>query len=163
MNTCIDYDSDEKDDEDEYAIMNFEEYYDERDFEGDDLENLMNKIDLNDDNISPLSFTTTIRGNRKLVCDGYSYVRDRGDYNLFQWKCNFSVRVKRADGKVVSVYCPGRCHTINDKCLKIVMSHQSSIGNRMHLPDPCLIECFVSIDECKKMEKIPMNNNVYQV
>ena len=115
-------DSSEENNADSYANK---DYYDERDFEEADLESMMTNIDINSENIQPLIFTTTIRGGRKLLCDGYSYVRDRGDFELTQWKCNFSVRVAGSEGKFKSLYCPGRCHSMNDKKIKIITEHQS--------------------------------------
>ena len=126
-------------------------------FEEDEICEMMNKIDLGD-NQSELKFKTTTKGGRKLLCDGYSYVRDRGDYNLTQRKCNFSARVARENGKLISVYCPGRCHTINDRQLKIVTAHQSLVVNRIHLPDPALPECFEALESTKEMAKNTTEN-----
>ena len=101
---------------------NDDEYFDEKDYEEEEhLDDMFNNIDLNSDNITPLQFTTTTKGGRKFLCDGYSYVRDRGDFDLTQWKCNFSVRVKDSKGKSTSVYCPGRCHTTNDRNIKVLL------------------------------------------
>ena len=114
---CSSTRSSDTDDSDFDVIFDGGDYYDERALEDDmmGIDGMLENINLNTDNISELCFTTTSRGGRKLLCDGNSYVRDRGDYDLTQWKCNFSVRVIRANGKAVSVYCPGRCHTFNDK------------------------------------------------
>ena len=92
------------------------------------------------------------------MCDGYSYVRDRGDFDLTQWKCNFSVRVKDANGKSRSVYCPGRCHTTNDRNMKIITEHQSIVVDKLHLPDLALMETFEALEKCKEMAKTTTEN-----
>ena len=51
--------------------------YDERDLEEEDLHEMMNKINICSDNVSDLQFVSTTRNGRKLIRDGYSYVRDR--------------------------------------------------------------------------------------
>jgi hypothetical protein len=157
---CSSNRSSDTDDSDDSLILNDVDYYDERAFEDDmrGIDGMLENINLNSDNISELQFSTTSRGGRKLLCDGYSYVRDRGDYELTQWKCNFSVRVIRANKKAVSVYCPGRCHTFNDKSMKIITHHQSSVGGKLHFPDPALIETFVSLEEAKIMAKNTTEN-----
>ena len=119
-------------------------YYDE-----DNLETLISKLDLNVEVNIPLTFVQTSRSGRKLIHDGYSYIKDRGDYKLTQWKCCFSVQV--FDGsKKKYVYCPGRCHTYNDSDLKIITNHNANF----HLPDPVETECLIVQDKMKIMEKI---------
>lgn len=157
---CSSTRSSDTDDSDFDVIFDGGDYYDERALEDDmmGIDGMLENINLNTDNISELCFTTTSRGGRRLLCDGYSYVRDRGDYDLTQWKCNFSVRVIRANGKAVSVYCPGRCHTFNDKSMKIITPHQSSVADKLHFPDPALIETFVSLEEAKNLAKNTTEN-----
>ena len=125
----------ECEDESKQDVDNEYEYYDEKQFEEENIEDIFSEININPDNISPLVFTTTNRKGRKLLCDGYSYVKDRGDFELTQWKCKFSVRIAVENNKQKSVYCPGGCHTINDRVMKTITEHHTIVADKLHLPD----------------------------
>ena len=56
-------------------------------YEEDNLDALMSKVDINLELNAKLTFVASNRGGRKLLHDGYSYVRDRGDFQQMQWKC----------------------------------------------------------------------------
>ena len=64
----------------------------------------------------------------------------------------------RANGKAVSVYCPGRCHTFDDKSMKIITPHQSSVADKLHFPDPALNETFVALEVAKNLAKNTTEN-----
>ena len=134
-----------------YVLQNNEEenfdeneYYDEH-----NLDSMMNNLNFNDVQLNArIEFVLTKRNSRKLLHEGYSYVKDRGEFECIQWKCTYVLAVKMDEnGKKNYKYCPGRVHTYNDRDLKFVTAHQ------IHLPDPVEKECLKVNAKMKEMAK----------
>ena len=132
--------------EDSTGCTNFDskQYYDD-----DNIDNLISQLDINIEKNVNLIFVKSSRGARKLIYDSYSYARDRGDIQQTQWKCDFNIKVVGENGKRKAVFCPGRCHTYNDRDIKIITEHNPSF----HLPDPVLEECLKAKDDIKELAK----------
>jgi hypothetical protein len=146
----LDNEDNESDTDDEIANSEYEkfEYYDE-----ENVSEVIVDFDPNVEKNVNLVFVKTNRNARKLVYDGYTYVLDRENDEISQWKCSFSVcvGVEEINGKkkYKYKYCPGRCHTLSDKDFKMVTNHESTF----HLPDPVAVECLVVEDKIKNLAK----------
>ena len=113
-----------KNDDDEDSNIDDNQFYDE-----DNLHSMLNNLNLNVELNADLKFVQTKRKARKLLHEGYTYVRDRGEFECIQWKCSYVLSVTAYEnGKRKYIYCPGRVHTYNDRDLKIVTEH------KLHLP-----------------------------
>ena len=88
-------------------------------YDKDNLDSLMNNFDLNVELNACFKFVKTIRNSRRLLYEGFSYVRDRGEFECIQWKCTHVLGVIfDENGKKKYKYCPGRVQTYNDRDLK---------------------------------------------
>jgi len=116
------------------------EYYDADYVDGANRE-VLEPEDANVEKYANLEFIQTNRGGRKLLHNGYSYVRDDGDFDCTFWKCTFSkVVITKEAGKKDKrkyVYCPGRCFSFEDRDIRIITAHNSYF----HSPDSVENEC----------------------
>ena len=128
------------------------EYYDADNVDGANLE-VVEPEDANVEKNANLKFIQTNRGGRKLLHNGYSCVSDDGDFDCTFWKCTFSkVVITKEAGKKDKrkyVYCPGRCHSFEDRDIRIITAHNSYF----HFPDPVENECLIANENIKLMGK----------
>ena len=61
----------------------------------DNLESLMDNLNLNVELNAEINFVKTSRNGRKLLHAGFSYVRDRGEFECIQWKFDFVLTVTK--------------------------------------------------------------------
>ena len=140
-----DYDNEKEQSDDSFSNLNNQNlFYDEA-----NLEIVIPNDDISLEVNAEIQFVETIRGSRKLIHGGYSYVRDRGNFEMTQWKCAYS-KATIVNDKRKYIYCPGRCHLYNDRDIRIVTEHSSLF----HLPDPVESECLVVNNKIKEMAKL---------
>ena len=131
---CTNNTSDSEDSHDENTTVKGGQYYEEG-----NLDDMFSQLEIEEGEIeknAKLVFTLTKRRGRKLLYEGYSYTKDKGDVaEDCQWRCDFFIKMLNEEGKSKYIYCPGRCHTFADRHFKMVTQHKDS----MHLPNQCCI------------------------